>query len=121
MTARILSHPHRELMAEAQHERAVADSVEAETLRDRIVEAVFAYAEFLGDQGVLYDTIGDWGRMKASALVVTCDPYCGSCCVTLKDGALDRVYGNGVNPDPSGQGPADIPRSSRRRSEALPS
>jgi hypothetical protein len=35
--------------------------------------------------------------------------------IHLKDGALDRVYGNGVNPDPEGLGPPDIPH--KRRSE----
>jgi hypothetical protein len=33
--------------------------------------------------------------------------------ITLKDGALDRVYGNGLNPDPFGLGPPDIPHKRR--------
>ena len=37
----------------------------------------------------------------------------GTTDVTLKDGALDRVYGNGQNPDPDGRGPADIPHKPR--------
>ena len=45
--------------------------------------------------------------MKVGALVVTKD-Y-GREYITLKDGALDRVYGNGVNPDPYGAGSPDIP------------
>ena len=40
--------------------------------------------------------------MKVGALVVTKD-Y-GREYITLKDGALDRVYGNGANPDPYGAG-----------------
>ena len=33
--------------------------------------------------------------------------------IQLKDGALDRVYGGGVNPDPAGFGPPDIPHKRR--------
>jgi hypothetical protein len=37
----------------------------------------------------------------------------GTIDITLKDGALDRVYGNGTNPDPYGRGPPDIPHEPR--------
>jgi hypothetical protein len=52
--------------------------------------------------------------MKAQALVVTFDygKYSGIE-IWLKDGAIDRVYGTGVNPDPEGLGPPDIPHEQR--------
>jgi hypothetical protein len=54
--------------------------------------------------------------MKAQALMVTVDyGRMNGIDITLKDGALDRVYGNGVNPDPFGFGPTDIPH--KRRSD----
>ena len=52
--------------------------------------------------------------MKAQALVITLDyGRCTGIEIQLKDGALDRVYGNGVNPDPAGFGPPDIPHKRR--------
>jgi hypothetical protein len=56
----------------------------------------------------------DWPRMKAQALVITLDyGRCTGIEIQLKDGALDRVYGNGMNPDPRGFGPPDIPHKRR--------
>ena len=56
----------------------------------------------------------DWPRMKAQALVITLDyGLCRGIEIQLKGGALDRVYGNGVNPDPAGFGPPDIPHKRR--------
>jgi Zn-finger nucleic acid-binding protein len=52
--------------------------------------------------------------MKAQALVIILDyGRCRGIEIQLKDGALDRVYGNGVNPDPAGFGPHDIQHKHR--------
>jgi hypothetical protein len=51
-------------------------------------------------------------RFKATGIVITND-WCGGCDIMLKDGALDRVYGNGKNSDPYGRGPPDIPHRPR--------
>ncbi len=62
------------------------------------------------------DYSGDSCRLKASALIVTInygyDP--GTIDIMLKNGAWDRVYGNGTNPDPEGRGLPDIPHKRRR-------
>ena len=115
MSDNIVQHPHRDLMAEAKHERSVVDSPEAEKLKGALFDAGIAYSDFLKQQGLIFefsaDPDDDCLRLKASALVVTReygDPY-GTTDITLKDGACDRVYGNGVNPDPYGAGPPDIP------------
>jgi hypothetical protein len=117
MSDNVLSHPHRDLMAEAKREREVADSPEAQALQTDIYKAVNAYSEFLEREGVIWDSVSGnliFPRMKARALVITLDygRYCGPE-IKLKDGALDRVYGNGVNPDPDGLGPPDIPHRQR--------
>jgi hypothetical protein len=117
MINKVASHPHRDLLAEAQHEREVADSREAQALQAAIYKAVFAYSGFLEDRGVIWEDgvdPGDWPRLKAQALEVTFDygKYDGVN-IRLKDGALDRVYGNGMNPDPDGRGPGDIPHKRR--------
>jgi hypothetical protein len=65
----VVPHPHRDLMAEAEHERKVADSREAQALQQKIYKAVDAYWQFLEDRGVLWED----DRLKASALVVTLD------------------------------------------------
>jgi hypothetical protein len=52
-------------------------------------------------------------RLKASALVMTYNYGNPRIEYVLKDGALDRVYANGTNPDPEGRGPADIPHRQR--------
>jgi len=48
--------------------------------------------------------LSDFSRMKAQALVVTLDygDGNGGVEIVLKDGALDRLFGDGVNPDPYG-------------------
>lgn len=117
MSDNIVPHPHHELMAEAKREREVADSPEGQALRHAIAEAVGAYSDFLNRQGLIWDYDFDPGnlpRMKATALVVTSDyGNFGDIDVVLKDGAIDRVYGNGTNPDPLGRGPSDIPHKRR--------
>jgi hypothetical protein len=117
MSDNIMPHPHRDLMAEAKHEREVADSPEAQALQADIYKAVDAYSEFLEREGVIWEfgvKDPDFPRMKAQALVITFDygKYSGVD-IQLKDGALDRVYGSGVNPDPDGAGPPNIPHKQR--------
>jgi hypothetical protein len=90
----------------------VADCPEAQALQIAICKAVTAYSDLLEDRGVIWqDGVDpeDFPRLKAQALVVTFDygEYDGVD-IRLKDGALDRVYRNGVNPDPDGRGPRDI-------------
>jgi hypothetical protein len=108
----VVPHPYRALMAEAQRERELADSPQGQALLDEVFKAVRAYSDFLDEHGLIWDEgrPGSLGRLKASALVITVD-YGGyqDIDVRLKDGALDRVYGSGTNPDPEGAGPADIP------------
>jgi hypothetical protein len=118
----IVKHPHHDLLAEAKREREVAKSPEGQALRDALMDAAGAYWDFLERNHLIYedDTNVEYGaadapvypRVKATALVVTVT-LCGTIDVTLKDGALDRVYGNGQNPDPDGRGPADIPHKLR--------
>ena len=119
MSDNVVSHPHRDLVAEAKREREIADSAEGQVLQQAICKAVNAYSEFLEREGVIWE-IGvdpadpDWPRMKAQALVITLDyGTCRGIEIQLKDGALDRVYGNGLNPDPAGLGPPDIPHKRR--------
>ena len=117
MDGKLVEHPHHDLMAEAKREREIVDSAEAEALRDAIFKAVDAYSTFLERNGLTwefgpYDP--DWPRLKARALVVTVDyGLMNGIQIDLKDGALDRVYGNGVNPDPHDLGPPDIPHKQR--------
>ena len=117
----LISHPHRDLMVEANREREVSDSQEAKALQEAIFKAVNAYSEFLDRHGLIWEfgvdpDDPDWPRLKAQALVVTVDyGRCNGIDITLKDGALDRVRGNGVKPDPEDLGPPDIPH--KRRSD----
>jgi hypothetical protein len=123
MTENVTEHPHSELLREAQHERSIVDSPVAETLQQAIFDAVKAYAEFLERQGLISDPWtdehmgdeADFSRLKASALVVIyvygINP--GTIDIMLKDGAVDRVYGTGTNPDSDGRGPPDIPHEHR--------
>jgi hypothetical protein len=108
--------PHHELMAEAHREREVFDSPEAQVLLDAIFDAVGAYSDFLELNDLIWEHGFDCSRMKASALVVTVN-YAGvdtgAIEVVLKDGACDRIYGHGTNPDPEGLGPPDIPHKPR--------
>jgi hypothetical protein len=109
----IIKHPHQDLVAEAKHEREVAESPEGQALLSALMDAARTYWDFLDRNDLICELIADDEvRIKASALVVTVT-LDGTTDVTLKDGACDRVYGNGQNPDPSGAGPGDIPRKSR--------
>jgi hypothetical protein len=82
MSDNVVSHPHRDLMAEAKRERKVADSPEAQALQADIYKAVNPYSEFLEREGVIWEfgvREPDFPRMKARALVITLDygRYCG--------------------------------------------
>jgi hypothetical protein len=110
MTDNVKEHPYSELLREAEHERGVAESPEGRKLLEVITRAVEAYSAFLDRHGLIFDD----DRMKASALVITYTCGMGTIDVTLKDGAIDRVYGNGTNPDPDGRGPPEIPHEYRR-------
>jgi len=119
MSSNVILHPHRELLREVEHEREVVDNPEGKALQEAIFNAVRAYSEFLDRHGLIFefgdDSDDDLPRLKAQALVVTIDYGIapGTIGITLKDGALDRVYGNGINPDPEGRGPSDIPHKWR--------
>src|SRR5262245_55905044 len=102
----IVKHPHHDLLAEA--EREVVESPECQARLTAPLDAARAYWDFLERNDLIYED----DRLKATALVVTVT-LCGTIDVTLKDGALDRVYGNGQNPDLDGRGPADIPHEPR--------
>ena len=101
--SKIVEHPKRNLMLEAMIERELADRHEAEHLQEAIFNAVRAYATFLESHGLIWEDRPEPEpvRMKAAALVVTLDfsdPF--TIDISLKDGALDRVYGGGSDPDP---------------------
>jgi hypothetical protein len=114
MSAMIAAHPYRDLMAEAERERQIIEGPESRALQERMFEAVLAYGDFLESQNLVWDDVVDPPRLKAQSLVVTLDfGQRGSVDITLKDGALDRVYGKGRNPDPFEAGPPDIPHRPR--------
>jgi hypothetical protein len=100
-------------MAEAKREREVVESPEGQALLNVLMDAARAYWDFLDRNDLISEFTADGEvRIKASALVVTVTLE-GTVDVTLKDGACDRVYGNGQNPDPYGAGPGDIPHQPR--------
>jgi hypothetical protein len=99
-------------MAEAKREREVAESPEGQALLNALRDAASAYWDFLDGNDLISEFTADGEvRIKASALVVTVTD--GTFYVTLKDGACDRVYGNGQNPDLFNAGPGDIPHQPR--------
>jgi hypothetical protein len=111
----VKEHPYSELLREAEHERGVVDSPEGQALQEAIFKAVRAYSDFLDRHGLIMEKDVDGSdecRLKASQLLITCD-FAIYYDITLKDGALDRVYGKGRNPDPEGRGPPDIPHAYR--------
>ena len=104
MADNVIPHPKRGLMTEAAIERELDDSPEAKIFQEAIFKAVMKYVDFLHNHNIIWEDSPDGLRLKAQALVVSVDfgtdPR-GTFDITLKDGALDRVYGNGINPDPS--------------------
>lgn len=109
----VVNHPAAALMTEAKQEREIADSAEAQVLQEAIYTAVRAYSDYLDRHGLFYDVERE--LVRASALHVICD-MCGDVDVILKDGAINRCYGNGEDPDPFGTGlnPTRAPSKSRR-------
>jgi hypothetical protein len=100
-------------MAEQKREREAAKSTEGQALINALMDAAKAYWDFLDRNDLVCEfNADDEIRIKASALVVTVT-LDGTIDITLKDGALDRVYGNGQNPDPWNAGPGDIPHQLR--------
>jgi hypothetical protein len=89
---------------DAKIERDVADSAEGRALMDEIYKAVRSYSDFLEDRGVIWSEHDpdEIPRLKAQALVVTLDYGDGDNAVDikLKNGPLDRLHGDGVDPDP---------------------
>jgi hypothetical protein len=100
-------------MDEAKREREVVESPEGQALLNALTDAVIAYYDFLDDNALIDEVTADGElRIKASALVLT-HSLDGTIEVTLKDGACDRVYGNGQNPDLYNRGPGDISHQPR--------
>jgi hypothetical protein len=93
-----INHPSA-LMAEAKREREVVDTAEAQALMAAIFRAVSTYRDYLDCHGLFYDD--DRELMLASGLRVTCDIN-GEMEIILKDGPIDRLYGDGEDPDPFG-------------------
>jgi hypothetical protein len=118
----VVQHPKRGLMTEAKIQRELINSPEADGLHEAIFKAIRAYVDFLDHHNMIWENgpdPNDLPRLKAKALVVTVDfgEDLGTVDIWLKDSALDRVYGDGVNPDPFGRDadPPPPPRSPRRR------
>jgi hypothetical protein len=113
MADNVVQHPKRGLMTEAVIERELCESPEAQALHEAIFKAVLGYVDFLHQHNMIFEYGPDpdeLPRMKAQALVVTVDFGADpdTIDISLKGGALDRVYGDGVNPDPDGRD-ADLP------------
>ncbi len=83
------------LWSEAQAERTIANTPGAQVLQRGIIKAVEAYCEYLGRNGLFYGEERNWMR----ALQVTCYEW-GDIDILLKDGALDRCYGDNFDSDP---------------------
>jgi hypothetical protein len=110
----VVNHPAAALMTEAKKEREIADTTEAQALQEAIFTAVRAYYDYLDRNGLFYDAERE--LVRASALRVICD-MCGSVGIILDDGAIDRRYGDGEDPDPFGTGLNPTrPQSKSRRS-----
>jgi hypothetical protein len=109
----VVDHPAKVLMAEVKVERDIADTPEAQALQEAIFTAVRAYYDYLDLNGLFYDAERE--LVRASALHVICD-MCGDVDIMLKDGPIDRRYGDGEDPDPFGTGlsPTRPPSKHRR-------
>ncbi len=102
MADNVIPHPRRAVMTEAAIERQIADTPEGVTLQEAIFKAIEDYAKFLDRHGLIYDA--DKDLLKASALIVTKDYGSAddAVVITLTDGAIDRAYNGGRDPDPWG-------------------
>jgi hypothetical protein len=92
--------PPASLMAEVAAEERIIGTKEAQALQHNILTAVNAYYEYLNQNGLFFDHERE--LLRASALIVTCDMN-GEIEIVLKDGAIDRRYGTGGDPDPEGR------------------
>jgi hypothetical protein len=108
----VVKHPAAAIMTEVEAEHAVAETPEAQALQEAICKAISAYWDYLERRGLIYDDKRD--LMRASALHITYDGWSGWEFV-LKDGAIDRRYGKGEDPDPDYRGlnPTWPPKSPR--------
>lgn len=97
---KVLTHPASALMDEVKAERAIVDTPEAKILQEAITKDVSAYFDYLDRHGLFYDEERD--LVRASALRVRCSVIGVE--IGLEDGALDRRYGNGKDPDPECRG-----------------
>ena len=99
----VVDHPAKSLMGEVKAEREISSTPEARALQEAILQAVRAYWDYLERHGLHYDETRD--LVRASALHVVCD--FDSVDIFLKDGAIDRRYRGGDDPDPfySGRNP----------------
>lgn len=86
-----------ELSMQAKIERELVHSPEAEALQRKICDAVLDYSHLLESRGLIWDEEnGDYGGLKAQALVITLDFGDGNQAVTitLSGGALDPFRGS---------------------------
>ena len=97
----VVDHPAAALMTEVDAEWAIVTTPEAEALQQAICDAVGAYYEYLDRRGLFYDA--DRDLVKGSGLYVIGDMI-GDIEIFLKDGPMDRRYGQGKDPDPFGPG-----------------
>jgi hypothetical protein len=68
-----MTNNHAELIAEAQYERDVADSPEAQALQNAIADAVDAYEDFLQRRNLIWDSSDDpdCPRIRVESLIIT--------------------------------------------------
>jgi hypothetical protein len=113
----VVNHPATALMTEVKVERDIADTPEAQALQEAIFTAVRAYCDHLDRHGLFYDAERE--LVRASGLHVICN-ICGDVDMILKDGPVDRRYGDGEDPDPFGTGlnPTRPPSKSRGNAPA---
>ena len=84
-------------------ERTVARSPKAEHLQDAICTAMAAYANYLREHDLVVVEDPDSGaRLVSTALIAKLDFTDDSCEIVLRDGPIDRAYGDGTWPDPWG-------------------
>jgi hypothetical protein len=97
MKVRLLNAYVAEVVASAEYERAVADSPEAEKLTEDISKAMLAYWQFLVEREVIEDGTE---MLVAEANDMAVD-------ITLKGGAIDRLYADAPTDDDGALKPAN--------------
>lgn len=88
------------LMREVETERSVAARPEATALIENVCRSISDYWDYLDRHGLIYD--GKRDLMRASALHVIFDGYGWD--IVLKNGAIDRQFNGGEDPDPCRKG-----------------